>query len=74
MFDQEFVPAKYRSASWWETKEGVKLGACVLIEEVLRDGFGKCCETSLRLVVRELLFVTAGVEVVVADRYSFWEN
>ena len=72
VFSRGFVLAKYRSASWWETKEGVKLGACVLIEEVLRDGFGKCCETSLRLVVREL-FATAGVEVVVADRSSFWD-
>ena len=70
VFRQGYVEAKHRSASWWETKEAVKVRAGAPVEEVLREGVGRCPETSLRLVVRELFFATAGVEVVVADRSS----
>jgi len=54
VFRQGFVEAKYRSASWWVTKEGVKVKTGASIEEMLQQGVGRCPETSLRLFVREL--------------------
>jgi len=54
VFRQGFVEAKHRSATWWETKEGVKVRAAASVEEVLREGVGRCPETSLRLVVQDI--------------------
>jgi len=54
VFRQGFVEPKYRSATWWETREGVKVRAGAPVEEVLREGVGRCPETSLRLVVQDV--------------------
>ena len=57
VFRQGYVEAKHRSATWWETKEGVKVRAGAPVEEVLHEGVGSCPETSLRLVVRKLFLI-----------------
>ena len=57
VFRQGFVEAKHRSATWWETKEGVKVRAGASVEEVFREGVGMCPEMSLRLVVRKFLLL-----------------
>ena len=51
------MEAKHRSATWWETRAGVKVRAGASVEEVMREGVGMCPETSLRLVVRKCFFL-----------------
>ena len=53
VFQQGFIEAKYRPASWWEKMDGQKVKGSLLVEELMKQGVGLCQTTALRLVVGE---------------------
>lgn len=55
VFRQGFVEAKHRPLTWWEKVDGVRVKGCQVVEELLKQGVGKCPETALKLVIGECL-------------------
>ncbi|EGN98565.1 hypothetical protein SERLA73DRAFT_110123 [Serpula lacrymans var. lacrymans S7.3] len=53
LFRQGFVEAKHRSLSWWEKCDGQKVKGSFDIEELLKQGVGKCPDTALRLIIAD---------------------
>jgi hypothetical protein len=51
VFRQGFIEAKYRPATWWEKKDGVKVKTCTTIDDLLIEGIGRCPDTALKLVI-----------------------
>ena len=51
LFGQGFIEAKYRSLAFWEDHEGSRIQAAHAVEELLKNGLGKCPQTALRLVI-----------------------
>lgn len=51
LFRQGFIEAKYRSVSFWENHEGHRVSSGHLVEELLKNGAGKCPQTAIRLVI-----------------------
>ncbi|KAF8895640.1 hypothetical protein BD779DRAFT_1609136 [Infundibulicybe gibba] len=54
VFRQGFVEAKHRPSTWWERKDGQKVKASHLVEELLQQGIGKCQESAIKLVVEDV--------------------
>ncbi|TFK34725.1 hypothetical protein BDQ12DRAFT_706876 [Crucibulum laeve] len=54
VFRQGYVEAKHRPHSWWERKDGQKIKASHIVEELLKQGVGKCPDNALRLVVEDV--------------------
>ncbi|KAF8555266.1 hypothetical protein OG21DRAFT_932597 [Imleria badia] len=53
LFRQGFIEAKHRSVSFWENHEGHRVGGGHSVEELLKDGAGRCPQTALRLVIAD---------------------
>lgn len=51
LFHQGFIDAKHRPVSFWENHEGHRVSGGHLVEELLKNGAGKCPQTALRLVI-----------------------
>ncbi|KAF8349562.1 hypothetical protein F5887DRAFT_946774, partial [Amanita rubescens] len=54
VFRQGFIEAKYRPATWWEKKDGVKVKTCTTIDVLLIEGIGRCPDTALKLVIEDM--------------------
>ncbi|KAG6840865.1 hypothetical protein C0991_003668 [Blastosporella zonata] len=54
VFRQGFVEPKYRPSTWWENRDGLKLKAGHLVEELLQQGVGRSPETSLKLIIQDM--------------------
>ncbi|KAF9242628.1 hypothetical protein BU15DRAFT_43711 [Melanogaster broomeanus] len=55
LFRQGFIEAKHRPVSFWENHEGHRVHSGQLVEEVLKNGVGKCPQSALRLVIADVL-------------------
>src|SRR5882757_9428247 len=53
LFRQGFIEAQHRSLSYWENHSGQRLSASRVVEELLKDGAGKCPQSALKLVIGE---------------------
>ncbi|KAG6336763.1 hypothetical protein ID866_2332 [Astraeus odoratus] len=53
LFSQGFIDAKYRPVAFWENHEGQRVQSAHVVEELLKDGFGKCPQSALRLVIAD---------------------
>ena len=42
LFRQGFIEAKHRPVSFWENHEGHRVSGAQLVEDILKDGAGKC--------------------------------
>lgn len=51
VFRQGIVDVKYRSVTWWEKKDGVRVKASTIIADLLAEKVGTCPETALKLVI-----------------------
>lgn len=51
VFRQGFVEARHRPSTWWERKDGQKVKPGHSVEDLLKQGVGKCPENALKLVV-----------------------
>ena len=58
MFRKGFVDAKYRPATWWEKKDGIRVKTSSTIDELLIEGVGKCPDTALKLIIGKCLKYT----------------
>ncbi|KAF9465262.1 hypothetical protein BDZ94DRAFT_1281490 [Collybia nuda] len=54
VFRQGFVEARHRPSTWWERKDGQKVKPGFSVEELLKQGVGKCPESALKLVVADI--------------------
>ncbi|KIK92569.1 hypothetical protein PAXRUDRAFT_147010 [Paxillus rubicundulus Ve08.2h10] len=55
LFRQGFIEAKHRPVSFWENHEGHRVQGGHSVEELLKNGSGKCPQTALRLVIADSL-------------------
>ena len=53
VFHQGYVEARHRPTTWWEKTDGHKIKGSQVVEDLLKQGVGKCQTTALRLVVGE---------------------
>ncbi|OJA14478.1 hypothetical protein AZE42_05293 [Rhizopogon vesiculosus] len=53
LFRQGFIEAQHRSLSYWENHSGQRLSASRTVEELLKDGAGKCAQSALKLVIAD---------------------
>lgn len=51
VFRQGFVEARYRPVSTWVRKDGAPVRPSDVVDELLKQGVGKCAETAIKLVV-----------------------
>ena len=51
VFRQGYVEPKYRPSSWWEKQNGMKVKGSHVVEDLLKEGVGKCQDTALKLVI-----------------------
>jgi len=51
LFRQGFIEAKHRPVSFWENHEGQRVQSGQSVEELLKNGAGKCPQSALRLVI-----------------------
>jgi hypothetical protein len=51
LFRQGFIEAQHRSLSYWENHSGQRLNAGHALEELLKEGAGKCPQSALRLII-----------------------
>ncbi|KAH7885409.1 hypothetical protein F5I97DRAFT_1381804 [Phlebopus sp. FC_14] len=55
LFRQGFIEAKHRPVSFWENHDGKRVHAGQAVEELLKNGSGKCPQTALRLVIADAI-------------------
>lgn len=51
LFHQGFVEARYRPVAFWENHEGQRIHGAHVVEDLLKNGTGKCSQTALHLVI-----------------------
>ncbi|TFK71306.1 hypothetical protein BDN72DRAFT_837912 [Pluteus cervinus] len=54
VFRQGFVEAKHRPSTWWEKKDGQKVKNSHLVDDLIKQGVGKCQENALGLIVEDV--------------------
>ncbi|KAI6044707.1 hypothetical protein EDC04DRAFT_2560768 [Pisolithus marmoratus] len=53
LFHQGFVEARYRPVAFWENHEGQRIHGAHVVEDLLKNGTGKCSQTALHLVIAD---------------------
>ncbi|KAF9493622.1 hypothetical protein BDN71DRAFT_1082659 [Pleurotus eryngii] len=79
VFQQGFVDNKYRTSTWWERRDGSRVKSSLAIEELFKQGVGKCQDSALRLVIADMPpalwftynYVNSPTGHVVAQRIKF---
>ena len=51
VFQQGYVDSKYRTCVYWEKKNGVRVKGSYHVEDLLKDGVGKCQDSALKLII-----------------------
>jgi len=54
VFRQGFVEARYRPSTWWQKLDGSKVKGSFAVEDLLKQGVGKCPDTALKLVIEDM--------------------
>jgi hypothetical protein len=54
VFRQGFVDPKHRPSTWWEKKDGNKVKGSQSVEDLLKQGVGRCQDTALKLVIEDV--------------------
>ncbi|EKM51679.1 uncharacterized protein PHACADRAFT_199184 [Phanerochaete carnosa HHB-10118-sp] len=54
VFQHGFLDHKLRPLSWWEKGDGEKVKNSICVDELLRQGVGRCQQTAMRLVIADV--------------------
>jgi len=79
VFRQGIIDVKYRSATWWEKKDGVRVKASTIIADLLAEKVGTCPDTALKLVIEDAptalwfsyIYIHSPPDKVVTQRIKF---